>query len=540
MQSRLPKRMVIPVIILSLVPYTLYLCNVNFSLVNVQAPDLPVLDPSVPESQNYYYVLAGAFAHTILEWSAFCVALTVALLSIVHFRLKRDITTPVIGTALFCAGMLDGFNALAASRLVFQVTNPDHFFPFTWAVARTFNIVILIAGTLPFLFSRKIYINVDRPHGIGFLVMLGILFALMAYATIYIFAVMVPTPLSLLPKDAIPRPYDGIPLVLAMFAAGVVFPRFYKLHPSLFSHSLIISMIPVVISECHATFLSRALYDHHFIAAYLLKILAYLVPLFGIILDYTRAYRSEVTLQSTESKLRTAREIQQSLLPDEAPVVDGWEMAGLSFPAEAVGGDYFDYIDMGEKTYGIVVGDVSGHDLGASLFMAQTRAYLRASAASSREGTEVLSQLNKFLTNDMRDRRFVTLFFLKLDPNFNDFEYGGLGHGAYLIRRSGEHKELKLTHPPLGVVDDAVQTNRTPELNEGDMIVIMTDGIVEATSPEGEQFGIERTLRVIREHRNQDADTIISLLNIRVHQHCQSKSPTDDVTVVLLKRTVSG
>lgn len=536
-ELRLPRRIVIPIIVVSILPTFCGVCGVDLSMIDVTAPERPDLDPTFPEQENYYYVLAGAFIHTILEWTAFCVALVVAMLSVVHFRLKHDVTTPVIGTALFCSGMLDAFNALAASRLTFSVLNPDDFFPFTWAVARTFNVLILIAGTLPFLFTVENKVQDSRPQGIGLVILLGCLFALMAYATIYVFAVMVPTPRSLNPEAGIPRPWDAIPLVLMLFAAGVVFPRFYKLHPSVFSHSLIISMIPALASECHAAFFSTALYDHNFIAAYLLKIVAYLVPLFGIILDYTKAYRSEVTLHSTESKLRTAREIQQSLLPGEAPSIDGFEMAGLSFPAEAVGGDYFDYIAMDESSWGVVVGDVSGHDLGASLFMSQTRAYLRACAESREDCSQILTRLNHFLSNDMRDRRFVTLFFLYLDSNSAALEYGGMGHGAYLIRRSGEHSELKLTHPPLGVVDGEVKTERTPEIVSGDMVVIMTDGIVEATSPEGEQFGIERTLRVIREHRNQDVDTIISLLNMNVHRHCQGTAPADDVTIVLLKKS---
>ncbi|MCA9099489.1 MAG: SpoIIE family protein phosphatase, partial [Planctomycetaceae bacterium] len=159
----------------------------------------------------------------------------------------------------------------------------------------------------------------------------------------------------------------------------------------------------------HAAFGSTQLFDNHFNISNYQKILAYLVPLVGLLLEYTRAYQAEVSLRATEEQFRVAKGVQRDLLPRSSPEIPGFDIAGVSIPAEMVGGDYFDFIPMKDDCLGIVVADVSGHDLGASIFMGQTRAYLRALAQLKNSVPEVMHDLNQFLMEDARDQRFVTI-----------------------------------------------------------------------------------------------------------------------------------
>ena len=536
---KLPKRAIVIICVLTFSPFFLQLLGFNFS--SPAVPDWLQYE-SVPKSERAYYELSGSFLQSLLEWSAFGIALMTALLSMVHYRIRRDITTPIIGTAMFFTGMLDAFSSLAASRLLFLPVHSEQFFPFIWMVARTFSIVILVAGTLPFLFSpRSVFrASQSKPRELGSLVLLGLLFGLMAYAIIHIFSGIVTVPTSVFPErvtGGFVRPWDAIPLLLMLFAGGIVFPRFHRLHPSLFSHSLKWSMLPAVMAQLHVCFGASSLFDSNFNIACFLKIVAYSVLLIGLILDYIRAYHSETVLQLTESKLLAAREIQQSLLPQSAPAVDGFDLAGFSFPAEAVGGDYFDYIPIKEGACGVVVADVSGHDLGASLLMSQTRAYLRAMTEAEVPASKVLSRLDHFLAEDTQSRRFVTLVYLHLIPNAKSIEYCTAGHQSQLIRADGSVVILNSGNLPLCANEGDLKTSVTPTLVEGDILLLATDGLLEAASPAGEQYGLERALEFIRRARDLPASEIVERLYWRVQEFCNNQPPTDDVTLVLVKYT---
>ena len=239
------------------------------------------------------------------------------------------------------------------------------------------------------------------------------------------------------------RPWDLIPLFLYLFAGSVVFPRFYRAQPSLFSHALFVSVIPNIAAELHAAFGSVAIYDNNFNIACFEKIIAYLVPFLGLLLDYRRAYDADVALQVTHEKLRVARNVQQGLLPQCSPEIAGYDIAGHYLPADMVGGDYYDYVRMADGRWGIVVADVSGHEIGASLLMAKTRAYLRALAKSDESLETILGRLHEFLLEDTQDKWFVTMFFAALDPHTGALEYAGAAQQAFILRAAGPSRFSK-------------------------------------------------------------------------------------------------
>ncbi|MBG1244299.1 ATP-binding protein [Nostoc sp. NZL] len=254
-----------------------------------------------------YQRLQGSFVHTILEWSAVCTAIFTIILAFAHFYIKSDIITPIIGVTLLCAGLIDAFHTLAADRLIEAVADNSKLIPFTWALCRLCNALVTIIGVSIFLFSKP-----TRWQGsLKFIVAVTLGFGLVCYGIIAVCATSHTLPQTIFPNSIITRPWDIIPLILFLVAGILIYPRFWRKYPSLFSHALIISTIPNVATQFHMVFGSTALFDNHFNIAHFLKIVAYLVPLAGLILDYIYAHR-QLLIALKQAQLYTeARENAQ-------------------------------------------------------------------------------------------------------------------------------------------------------------------------------------------------------------------------------------
>ncbi|MEM7557193.1 MAG: ATP-binding protein, partial [Cyanobacteria bacterium P01_A01_bin.84] len=206
---------------------------------------------------------------------------------------------------------MDAFHTLAATRLIEAVADNNNLIPFTWALCRLCNALLTIIGVSIFL-TRK-YKNFQG--NFGFVVAISFGFGIFSYGIIYLCAISNVLPETMFPDSIITRPWDVLPLILFVGAGILIYPRFYNQYPSLFSHALIISTIPDAATQLHMAFGSTALFDNHFNIAHFLKIIAYLVPLAGLILDYTYTHRQleetnknfllEITeRQKVETKLR--------------------------------------------------------------------------------------------------------------------------------------------------------------------------------------------------------------------------------------------
>ncbi len=260
----------------------------------------------------------------------------------------------------------------------------------------------------------------------------------------------------------------------------------------------------------------------------------------GFIRDVTERKRTEEALRESQEQFRVAREIQQRLFPKAAPQVPGFDIAGMSYPAEATGGDYFDFIPMMDGRIGIVVGDVTGHGIGPAMLMAETRAYLRIAARNRQHLSEILPRANLMLAEDVDFERFVTLLMVSVDPQERVLHFANAGHPAgFLLHPDGSIKaRLNRTGVPLGLKPETDYPASPPiPLAPGDLILLLTDGVEEAISPAEEFFGTERTLEVIRAHRHQPAAEIVDALYQAVRAFGQTATQIDDVTVVVAKVT---
>ncbi|MGQ9663112.1 MAG: PP2C family protein-serine/threonine phosphatase [Kiritimatiellia bacterium] len=237
-------------------------------------------------------------------------------------------------------------------------------------------------------------------------------------------------------------------------------------------------------------------------------------------------------------ELRIGREIQQRLFPAAAPVMPGFDIAGACYPAAATGGDYFDYIRIGDGSLLIVVGDVAGHGIGPALLMADVRACLRALSLACDDPAEILYRANQLLLEDLGVEHYVTLILMRLCAGQRTLPYVNAGHiaGCVVGRDGLLREELSVTVPALGLFPypERPQT-RTVALHNGDLILLFTDGLTEASSSDGEEFGLARVVEVAANWRAASASAIVEKLYEAVRQFREEEPQQDDITMVVVK-----
>jgi sigma-B regulation protein RsbU (phosphoserine phosphatase) len=254
--------------------------------------------------------------------------------------------------------------------------------------------------------------------------------------------------------------------------------------------------------------------------------------------DVTERRRAEAELQRNREEFAAAREIQQRLFPRVSPEVPGVELAGVSHPADAAGGDYFDWLPMPDGSLGLVIADVSGHGVGPSLLMAEARAYLRPLARRTTDVAEILTRAQELLADDLGSQRYITLLLVRLDPVKRTLTYASAGHpSGFLLRADGSLKaELKRTGRPLGRQGGSPYATGTEiALEAGDTLLLVTDGIDEAMRADGECFGLARATEFLRAHRHLPAGEIVERLCQAARDFTQPEPQADDLTVVVLK-----
>lgn len=292
-KEKLPDLLIVLVLYISILPSLFCIYGVDFSISSY--PFVSVVD-SGSNFSSYQFTnllhksLAGSFIHTILEWSAVCAAFFTAIFAFTHYSIKRDITTPIIGIAFLCAAVLDGFHTFIADRLILVNSNYENLVPFSWAISRIFNSIIMVFGIGFLLLQKKIDEKKHKSRGLGFVLFIGFLYILIAGYIVCYSATANILPKTLYVEGLVNRPWDTVPLILYVFAGLYVCPQFYRKHPNLFSQSLTLSILPQILTQLHMVFGSSRLYDSHYNVAQYTKIIAYIIPFLGLMFDYTRTY----------------------------------------------------------------------------------------------------------------------------------------------------------------------------------------------------------------------------------------------------------
>jgi phosphoserine phosphatase RsbU/P len=237
-----------------------------------------------------------------------------------------------------------------------------------------------------------------------------------------------------------------------------------------------------------------------------------------------RHERQEMSREANE-----ARKIQEALLPRSSPYIPGFAVTGLSTPAGAVGGDWYDFIPFDDGRWGLVLADVSGKGTAAALLMSATRGMLR-SLATACCPSEVLNKLNQLLVNDFPSGRFVTMVYAILDPASRTLRFASAGHlRPLLIENSHAHFLDTERGMPLGI-GSGDYSEAQVQLAQGSRLLFYSDGITEATNPEDDEYGAERLER----HFRQSEASAESILE-DVRAFANGAGLHDDATVILVK-----
>ena len=255
-----------------------------------------------------------------------------------------------------------------------------------------------------------------------------------------------------------------------------------------------------------------------------------------------RIHREANEKRAMENELRTAREVQRILLPQTDPVVPGFRISGTNLPARIISGDYYDYIDLGDGKYGIVIADVSGKGVPAGLLMAMCRSALRSVAGGEMSPSKALAQVNRQLFPDIREDMFISMAYGILDGMTGKLTLSRAGHDPALCyrRAGGTVESLRSPGLALGVdsgqVFERITKDQEITLAPGDCVLFYTDGVREAVDAQEEEFGMERMADVFSQSAPLGAETVLVRMQEELKAFTGESTQMDDITLVVIER----
>jgi phosphoserine phosphatase RsbU/P len=239
-------------------------------------------------------------------------------------------------------------------------------------------------------------------------------------------------------------------------------------------------------------------------------------------------------LQEQEREIAEAKAIQEKLLPREIPQMAGYELASAWQSAGLVGGDSFDILPLGEETLAICIADVAGKGMPAALLMSNLQAAVRGLSSLSVAPNLLCSRLNSLIYRNTASDRFITFFYAQLDGATRRLAYVNAGHNApFVVRSDGSHERLRDGGAVLGVFPSRNYQMGSAQLSSGDRVILFTDGVTEACSSEGEEFGEARLLHLLEDHRALSADELQAKILAVVAEFCGGRW-RDDATLLVL------
>jgi sigma-B regulation protein RsbU (phosphoserine phosphatase) len=250
-------------------------------------------------------------------------------------------------------------------------------------------------------------------------------------------------------------------------------------------------------------------------------------------------HRDMIEKERFKANLQMARTIQRGMYPLEGLEIAGYDMAWWSQSCDETGGDYFDFLKLENDGAGFAIGDVAGHGIGAALLMATGRANLRALLSVKTDLKEVMERLNGLLFEDMEDETFMTMFIGCLNHREHTVEYVNAGHDQPLLyhRATNDVTTLTSTGIPLGMLRDSKYgTGDAQRLFPGDVMLLTTDGVWEATCAKDEHFGKERLQSLLATHAGETARGLVDRIRREVETFTGSVRYVDDFTLVVIKR----
>lgn len=258
----------------------------------------------------------------------------------------------------------------------------------------------------------------------------------------------------------------------------------------------------------------------------------------AIALENAHLHRQALEKERLEREMELAAEIQQQILPESVPEVEGWELIGWNRPAQQVGGDYYDVVSFDGSRLAMAVGDVTGKGIPAALLVSTLHSTLTLLRDREELSPDFMARLNRHISDSSSSNKFITLLAAELDPAAGRLAYINAGHNPALLVRSGGAVVERLTSSglPLGLMPAGSWESQTLRLEAGDLLCIYSDGITECAAPDDEELGEERLADLLRQHRDRPLAEIVAEIDRAVVEFAAGLPQGDDQTVVLLRR----
>ncbi len=258
-------------------------------------------------------------------------------------------------------------------------------------------------------------------------------------------------------------------------------------------------------------------------------------------LENVHVKQQQLAAELVNKELEVATEIQARFFPQQTPNLEGYEVAGCSIPAKDVGGDYYDFIPNPEPgQHGFVVADVTGKGVPASLLMATMRATLRANIQNNpNDIVQALRQVNGDIYRDSPVDKFITSIYCNLDYESHELSYVNSGHNPPYIVRAKDNRieELDQGGLMLGIMEEIDLPKATLSIDKGDILMLFSDGVTEATNPSGELFSEERFEQWLLDHNQLSAEEMKDALLKTLRDYADGSPQSDDITFIIVKRT---
>lgn len=268
-----------------------------------------------------------------------------------------------------------------------------------------------------------------------------------------------------------------------------------------------------------------------------LDLLTVMANVAAIRIEHARLAEVEQAEKLMELELTQASEIQQTLLPTEAPEYAGYDLAGYNLPCRTVGGDYYDFVPYKDGRLALVVGDVSGKGLPAALLMSSLQARVQMLRETNPDPGAAVTTLNRSLAERCPLGKFITFFYALLDMQTGKLRYSNAGHNyPLLLRAGGKVEQLTGSGMVMGLFPSVYYEVRETILEPGDLLALYSDGVTEATTTGGVEFGEEGLGRFLAEKKSETCSQIVTSLVDHVRKWRASTSFTDDFTIVLVRR----
>jgi sigma-B regulation protein RsbU (phosphoserine phosphatase) len=277
--------------------------------------------------------------------------------------------------------------------------------------------------------------------------------------------------------------------------------------------------------------------EPHLFSEFEVKLLQSIASQAAVAIENARLQEEALEKDRLERQVQIAAEVQRRMMPAKAPQFPGLDIAALYVPCFELGGDFYDFIALGDHSVGITVADVVGKGLPASLLMASVRASMRAQADNVYDLDEIVARVNKSMSADMRSNEFITLWYGVLDYKHRQLTYSSAGHEPAILLRNGQLRDLAVGGMVIGVDPEQRYDKEVVQLHKGDTILIYTDGVPDAMNYTGEKFGKTRMRESLLKYQKESAEQICRQMLWETRRFVGLNRRTDDTTIVVIKVT---